>query len=183
MTMSEQPIDPTQNGQPLPPDDPERKAAIVQAEDQAVPHVSVAGDTYTVLLTGEDTAQRYTLIDMHVPTGGGPPPHRHDFEEMFTVLEGEVEVSFRGTPSLVRAGQSVNVPANAPHSFRNIAASPARLLCICIPAGQEKFFLEVGTPVPDRTSLPPSSGEQNLAAQLEKARSLAPRYRTELLIP
>jgi quercetin dioxygenase-like cupin family protein len=27
------------------------------------------------------------VIDMHVPPGGGPPPHRHDFEEMFTVLE------------------------------------------------------------------------------------------------
>ena len=44
----------------------------------------------------KDTAGRYTLIDMHVPPGGGPPPHRHDFEEMFTVLEGEVELTFRG---------------------------------------------------------------------------------------
>jgi quercetin dioxygenase-like cupin family protein len=136
-----------------------------------------------VLLTGEDTAQRYTLIDMHVPTGGGPPPHRHDFEEMFTVLEGEVEVTFRGMRSLLHAGQTINVPANAPHSFRNIATSPARLLCMCIPPGQEEFFLEVGTPVPARTSPPPSNDDRDPAAQLEKALSLAPRYRTELLIP
>ena len=48
------------------------------------------GDTYTILLTGKDTAGRYCLIDMYVPPGGGPPPHRHDFEESFTIdaLEG-----------------------------------------------------------------------------------------------
>ena len=39
---------------------------------------------------------------MFVPPGGGPPPHRHDFEEMFHVLEGEVEVTFRGVPAVAR---------------------------------------------------------------------------------
>ena len=57
---------------------------------------TLVGDTYTILVSGEDTAGKYTLIDMHVPPGGGPPPHRHDFEEMFTVLDGEVRVTFRG---------------------------------------------------------------------------------------
>jgi hypothetical protein len=33
----------------------------------------------------------YCLIDMIVPDGSGPPPHRHDFEEMFTLLEGDGE--------------------------------------------------------------------------------------------
>jgi hypothetical protein len=47
----------------------------------------MVGDTYTILLSSNDTAARYCLIDMHVPTGGGPGPHRHDFEEMFTILE------------------------------------------------------------------------------------------------
>jgi hypothetical protein len=26
---------------------------------------------------GKDTGGRYCLTDMHVPLGGGPPPHRH----------------------------------------------------------------------------------------------------------
>ena len=54
------------------------------------------GDTYTILLKGEDAAGLYCLIDLHIPPGGGPPPHRHDFEEMFAVLEGEIEFTFRG---------------------------------------------------------------------------------------
>jgi quercetin dioxygenase-like cupin family protein len=32
----------------------------------------------------------------HSRGGGGRPPHRHDFEESFTVLEGEIEATFRG---------------------------------------------------------------------------------------
>jgi mannose-6-phosphate isomerase-like protein (cupin superfamily) len=44
----------------------------------------------------EDTAGRFCLIDMHIPLGGGPLPHRHDFEETFTILEGELDATFRG---------------------------------------------------------------------------------------
>jgi len=43
-------------------------------------HLGIVGDTYTIPLSGDDTDGRYCLIDMHVPPGGGPPPHRHDFE-------------------------------------------------------------------------------------------------------
>jgi hypothetical protein len=46
-------------------------------------------------VSGAKTAERYCLIDMLMSTGG-PPPHRRDFEEMFTVPEGEPEFTFRG---------------------------------------------------------------------------------------
>jgi len=46
------------------------------------------------------------LIDMLVPRGGGPPPHRHDFEETFVVLEGEIDATFRGAEMVVRTHQS-----------------------------------------------------------------------------
>ncbi len=85
----------------IPPDDVQRNLALARPnEDQKLPHIGLAGDTYTVLLTGKHTAGRYCLIDMLVPPGGGPPPHRHDFEEMFTLLEGEIEVTFRGAKSV-----------------------------------------------------------------------------------
>ena len=105
---------------PIPPDDLSRKLTVARPDDdQSLPHIGLVGDTYTILVTGQDTAGKYTLIDMHVPPGGGPPPHRHDFEEMFTVLDGEVQVTFRGQTIIARAGQTINVPANAPHSFTN----------------------------------------------------------------
>jgi uncharacterized cupin superfamily protein len=118
---------------------------------------------------------------LHIPPGGGPPPHRHDFEETFILLEGQMEATFRGQNSTVRAGETLNIPANAPHQFHNASGEAVRMLCICAPAGQEKFFLEVGVPVATRITPPPKLSEKDQAAFIEKVKALAPKYRTELL--
>ena len=168
----------------IPPDDPSRELTVARPdEDQSLPHIGLVGDTYTILVAGHDTAGRYTLIDMHVPPGGGPPPHRHDFEEMFTVLVGEVRVTFRGQTMVARAGETINVPANAPHAFTNAGDAPARLLCMCAPAGQEEFFLLVGEPVATRTEAPPGLDAEAQAAFVAKSQALAPEYQTDLLPP
>ena len=132
-------------------------------------------------MSGADIVGRYTLIDMHVPPGGGPPPHRHDFEEMFTILDGEIELTFRGVSAVAKEGETINVPANAPHVFRNVSDRPARLLCLCSPAGQEEFFVQVGVPVATRTTPPPKLDEAAQAEFKAKAAALAPKYRTEFL--
>jgi quercetin dioxygenase-like cupin family protein len=165
----------------IPPDDPMRSLVVVRAEDSELPHIGLVGDTYTVLLSGRDTAGRYCVIDMHIPPGGGPPAHRHDFEETFLIMEGELEATFRGVKSVVRAGETVHIPANAPHQFHNASDGPVRLLCIGSPAGLEAFFAEVGVPVATRTMAPPMLDGAAQAEFRAKAEALAPRYRTELL--
>ena len=168
----------------IPPDDPTRELTVARPNtDQNLSHIGLVGDTYTILVTGEQTDGKYTMIDMHVPPGGGPPPHRHDFEEAFTVLSGEVKVTFRGESLIARAGETINVPANSPHAFTNEGTEPARVLCLCAPAGQEEFFTLVGQPVRTRTEAPPVLDHQAQAAFLAKAQSLAPKYRTDLLPP
>ena len=168
----------------IPPDDLQRSLTLARPnEDQKLPHIGLVGDTYTILLTGKETAGRYCLIDMLVPPGGGPPPHRHDFEEMFTMLEGEIEVTFRGEKSVLRAGETANIPAKAPHQFHNASGRPARLLCLCSPAGQEEYFMAVGAPVATRSTPPPKLDEGSQAALKAKAEALASQYRTEFLHP
>jgi quercetin dioxygenase-like cupin family protein len=167
----------------VPPDDLARSLTLARADDSNVQHIGLVGDTYTILMSGKDTAGQYSLIDMHIPPGGGPPPHRHDFEEMFSVLEGEIEATFRGKKTIVRAGEIINIPANAPHQFQNKSTRAARLLCLCSPAGQEEFFKEVGVPVATRTTAPPALDKDAEAAFVAKVKALAPKYRTELLIP
>ena len=166
---------------PIPPDDPTRSRT--HATPETLPHIGLVGDTYTTLLTAKDTAGKYCLIDMHIPPGGGPPPHRHDFEETFTVLNGEIEATFRGTKTTVKAGETIHIPANAPHQFTNAAAQSARLLCICAPAGQEDFFAQVGVPVPTRTTPPPKPTPEAQEQFKKKAAELAPKYQTEFLPP
>ena len=174
----------TTNTSPLPADDPSRSKVIARPEtDETVRHVSVVGDTYTILLDGGQTDNHYCLVDMLIPQHGGPPLHRHDFEETFTVLEGEIEATFRGQTSTVKTGETLHIPANAPHRFTNGRAKPARLLCICSPAGQEEFFLTIGDLVPARTSPPPELDEAGKAQRMVKALSLVSKYRTEILEP
>jgi quercetin dioxygenase-like cupin family protein len=165
----------------IPADDPRRNVVVQNPGDSNAQHLAVVGDTYTILLSGMDTAGRFTLIDMHVPPGGGPPPHRHDFEETFILLDGELQATFRGEKRIVRAGETVHIPANAPHQFHNASSKPVRMLCICSPAGQEEFFKELGTPVATRTSPPPEVDAAQQAAFIKKAIERAPKYRTELL--
>jgi len=171
----------TQPSFSLPPDDLIRALTVARSNDPTLPHIGLVGDTYTILLAGKHTAGRFCLIDMHIPPGGGPPPHRHDFEESFVILEGEIEATFRGKKSIINAGETVNIPANAPHQFHNASGQPARLLCICSPAGQEEFFAQVGVPVATRTTAPPKLDEAAQSAFKAKALALAPKYRTEML--
>ncbi len=173
----------TQATTSLPPDDLTRSLILATADDKNRPHIGLVGDTYTILLSGKDTAGRFCLIDMHIPPGGGPPPHRHDFEETFTLLEGEMEATFRGVSSTVRAGETIHIPANAPHQFHNSSDKPVRLLCLCSPAGQEDFFAEIGVPVATRTTPPPKLDPAAQAELKAKAVALAPKYRTEFLKP
>lgn len=165
----------------LPPDDLNRVLAFAQADGETAQHVGLVGDTYTITVAGKDTGNRFCVIDMHVPPGGGPPPHRHEFEETFILLDGEMEVTFRGDRSTVRAGDTINIPSNAPHQFHNASSKPARMICICSPSGNDEFFLEVGVPVATRTTPPPELDEKQMVEFMERAKALAPKYRTELL--
>jgi quercetin dioxygenase-like cupin family protein len=163
----------------IPADNTQRNLTLAQPDN--LPHVGLVGNTYTITVPGESTDGRCCVIDMHIPPGGGPPPHRHDFEETFILLEGEMEATFRGKKLTVRAGDTLHIPSNAPHHFHKTSTSPVRLLYICSPAGQEKFFMEVGVPVATRMSPPPKLDENDQAAFIKKVQALATKYRIELL--
>jgi quercetin dioxygenase-like cupin family protein len=166
---------------PIAADDLNRALTVADPDDPSVAHISLAGNTYTILVSGKQTDGRYCLIDMLIPDGGGPPPHRHDFEEMFTLLQGELQFVFRGVTTTVAAPVTINIPANAPHAFKNVSGQPAHILCMCTPAGQEEFFLAVSDRVESRKSVAPKLTEEERAQRAQKARALAPKYRTEFV--
>ena len=165
----------------LSPDDLTRAMGFAQADGENAPHIGLVGDTYTITVAGKDTSGRFCVIDMHVPPGGGPPPHRHQFEETFILLDGEMQMTFRGQQRTLRGGDTVNVPSNAPHQFHNASSKPVRMICICSPAGNDEFFREVGVRVATRTTPPPKLDGMQMAEFLQKVKAIAPKYRTELL--
>ncbi len=108
---------PTQPGAAIPPDDANNKLTVANPDDPKLRHISVAGGTYTILVTGEQTGGRYCLIDMLVPPGGGPPPHRHDFEEMFTILRLDREHPRQRAPLVQEQVGQAGTPALHVHAI------------------------------------------------------------------
>ena len=181
--MKEPALD-SQPATPIPDDNPQRHGKIARPNtDESLAHIGLVGDTYTVLLSGEDTNGRCCLIDMHIPPGGGPAPHRHDFEETFILLEGEIEATFRGEKTTVRAGETLHIPANAPHRFTNPSKANVRLLCLCAPRRTGRV-LRAGRHAGGHAHDSAAQARQRSPGCLpEKAEALAPKYRTELIKP
>ena len=70
----------------------------------------------------------FFLVD--TPPGSGPRLHRHPYEEVFVVQEGNVTFTVEGETVEASAGQIVIVPAGAAHTFVNSGAGPLRQIDI-----------------------------------------------------
>ena len=142
--------------------------------------VSLVGDVYRFLATGEDTNCKYSLIEALVGPGGGPPPHVHSREdEGFYILEGEIAFTINGERVVARAGMFANMPVGTPHSFKNESSKPAKMLVSVAPAGLEKMFMEIGARLAEgtTTALPPTRED------IEKLLAIAPKYGVEIRLP
>ena len=144
--------------------------------------LSVVGDTYRLITTGEQTGGAYAAIDMLIPPQGGPGPHAHaDFQESFYVLEGEIEVKTKARTFTAKKGSFVNIPlGGVVHSFKNRTNETARLLCVAVPSGLERFFQEIGAPVAPGEFLPPPL--MNLEAQ-KRLQTIAEKYGQKIFPP
>ena len=142
--------------------------------------VSLVGDVYRFLATGEDTNSKYTLIEALVSPGGGPPPHVHSREEEgFYILEGEIAFTIDGKRVVATPGMFANMPVGTPHSFKNETNKPAKMLATVAPAGLEKMFMEIAVPLAEgaTTALPPTKED------IKKLLAIAPKYGIEIRLP
>ncbi|HEV7325904.1 MAG TPA: cupin domain-containing protein [Bosea sp. (in: a-proteobacteria)] len=60
------------------------------------------------------------IFEQFCDPGLGAPTHLHAVEEVLEVMAGEAEITLRGESLILRANQSVVIPAGARHGFRNI---------------------------------------------------------------
>lgn len=107
--------------------------------------LNIAGGEYRIITSGKETNGLYAIIEMTVPSGAGPVPHSHpNFEEIFYVLEGELNFKSETGTFLAQKGATVSIPKGGIiHNFKNNSDKPAKLLCTVIPAGLDDFFIEV----------------------------------------
>lgn len=104
----------------------------------------VGADRVTFLLTGDDTDGAFMLGLVTVEPGGGPPPHVHHREdEVFVMLQGEVEAWTPSGWQTARAGDVVFLPADVPHTYRNASNEVARFYVFANPSGFEHFYADL----------------------------------------
>lgn len=144
--------------------------------------LSVVGDTYRLIMTGEQDDSTFAVIDMLIPPGGGPDLHSHAaFQESFYVMEGEVVVKTKEQTYTARKGDFVRIPlGGVAHDFKNLSDTTAHLLCILVPSGLEKFFQEIGKPVPFGEFLPPPPMEPEDRKKIE---AIAEKYGQKVYPP
>jgi len=70
----------------------------------------------------------------------GPPLHKHDFDEAFYMLDGELIFQVGDERFTRCAGELAFAPRNVPHALANHRDADARYLLVCTPAGLERHF-------------------------------------------
>ena len=145
----------------------------------AGPALWVAGDTYTFKAVGEETGGAFAFWEAVVPPQAGPLPHVHQTEdEVYFLIEGELEVRDGDRTFTAGPGSFVFIPRGTLHAFKNVSDRPSRMVLLVTPAGFERFFFEVGLPARPGEAAP-LPGPDELARTL----AAAPKYGLEVRVP
>ncbi len=115
-----------------------------QAEERANESFYVLGETLAPMLTN-DMGSAIEIFDTSGPAGGGPPTHRHAWEEVYVVTKGVLDVTVNGNTMRLGPGGFAHVPANTPHSYHTV--EDAEFLTIVTRGNASKFFRQVSSEV------------------------------------
>lgn len=126
--------------------------------------LNVLGMPLRFLCDAKDTQGAWSLMEEVIPLGLGPPPHRHDWDEAYYVIEGALEFEMDGKPVRVGSGDFAYLPRGTVHAFKGASPSPARVLIFAAPAHSSAFFEDLNREVraiPGDLSKMPAIGERH----------------------
>jgi uncharacterized RmlC-like cupin family protein len=115
-----------------------------------------------VLLRSEESDGVVSVVDNTVPANWpGPYLPRHDFDEAFYVLEGELVFQVEDAVVTKRAGELAFAPRGVAHTLANHSDAPARYVLVCTPAGFERYFARMNQD-------PPEWAQQEIPFEVER---------------
>jgi quercetin dioxygenase-like cupin family protein len=141
---------------------------------------SYMGGLMTFLVTSAETDNRLILLEVRTVPGAEPPPHLHyDQDEVFYILEGEIEVYCMGQVRIARTGETVFLPRKHAHAFYFL--SPIRFLALAQPGGLDGYFETMSNP---STSMEiPATATTYADSDPAEAIALAAKYGVKMLSP
>jgi len=106
-----------------------------------------SGIIYKILVSGNQTQNKYSIIEITFPTGEESeiPLHKHGNEALVIhVIEGNF--SFRYGKETLEGNKDtvLRFEKDKSHSYRKIGNDQGKLLVTYTPAGLENFFRELG---------------------------------------
>ena len=134
------------------------------------------GHPIRYLATGDDTDGKYAMSWATVPVGEGPPPHRHDFEEGFYVVKGEITFTAGNQSIELTAGGFINIRSGTAHYLKNTGTQDAEVVVVVAPSGFDHFQIEGGTSLAG----PHAIGETVSPTDWEYLKKIAPKYGIDL---
>jgi quercetin dioxygenase-like cupin family protein len=118
------------------------KTKLVQ-DHAALRPLQVLGTEVRFLCRAEHTGSSFSMMEVTLPQGAGPPPHHHDWDEAYYIADGQVRFHLDGSTREVGRGDFVYAPANTVHGFTGLSESPARVVILDAPAHAAGFFEQV----------------------------------------
>jgi quercetin dioxygenase-like cupin family protein len=137
-------------------------ATFVKAGDR--PALNILGMPLTMLCEARETGGSWSLFEEEVPLGMGPPAHRHDWDEAYYILDGEVDFEIEGDRVRSSKGDFGYLPRNTVHGFKGASTAAARVLIFASPAHGSEFFKELNDQVrslPEDGAKIPEIGERH----------------------
>ena len=123
-------------------------------------------------VTPFETSGDYDLVIGETPGGmQGPPPHIHKtYNEVFVVIQGEMEFVLDGLVRKIGAGDVVDIPSGCLHTFSNKTEVPCSWINIHSPKGFRAFFETFGVAATGDDALQHSLSPERIQGVLERAR-------------
>lgn len=110
----------------------------------------ITGDFWRIIATGEDTENKYAIMDVTIMPKNGVKSHIHSREdEALYIIDGQFEVQCGDQKINTTNGVHLYMKRGISHSFKNVGNKEGRLLVMFTPAGCEKMYEELGIPVTD----------------------------------
>jgi len=126
--------------------------------------LNVLGMPLTMLCEARETGGHWSLFEEEVPLGMGPPPHRHDWDEAYYILDGDIDFTIDGEPVMSSRGDFNYLPRGTVHGFKGASETAARVLIFAAPAHGSEFFQELNDEVrrvPEDLSKIPQIGQRH----------------------
>jgi len=106
--------------------------------------LNVLGERITVLASGAATGG-YEIFRQEGEPGQGPPPHAHDWDESFLIVNGKVEIGIGDESVLCGPGAIAHVPAGTSHWFR--FETDGEMISVTSRRGASEFFADVDSAI------------------------------------